>query len=120
VAAVVAVVLACGIGWIRQYGVPLTERDKGMRGFVVENHLEGLLAVEIDRGGGPVVYEVLGRNSVDIPLNRTCGTAVRLVASDARRREVARLDDPLCEERTWVIEADGATRVLPGRRPFPR
>ncbi|MFC5926505.1 hypothetical protein [Micromonospora vulcania] len=118
---VVAVVLcACAVGWVRRFGVPLTEGGGDIFGFVVENHLDRPLIVEVDRGRGPVTYDVLRTNSVPIPLNRVCGPPLRLVAREVAGPEVARLDDPLCAPRTWVIAADGSTELLPTRRwPYP-
>lgn len=116
----IAVVMsACAIGWVRRFGVPLTERDHSAETFVVENHLASRLTVE-ETGDVPVTYSVSATSSALIPLRSRCARSMRLVARDPAGREIANLDDPLCEPRTWVIEADGSTQLLRERRwPYP-
>ncbi|WP_433120292.1 hypothetical protein [Micromonospora sp. CA-246542] len=116
---VVVVVCACAVGWVRQFGVPLTERDHSAETFVVENRLASRLTVE-ETGGVPITYSVSATSSALVPLRSSCERLMRLVARDPAGREIASLDDPLCEPRTWVIEADGSTQLLRERRwPYP-
>ncbi|MET8085808.1 hypothetical protein [Micromonospora sp. NPDC005237] len=116
---IVVVICACAVGWVRQFGGPLTERDHSAESFVVENHLEFELTVE-ETGGVPITHSVFATSSALIPLRSSCERLMRLVARDPAGREIASLDDPLCEPRTWVIEADGWTQLLHERRwPYP-
>ncbi|MGC4757585.1 hypothetical protein [Micromonospora trifolii] len=116
---VVVVVGACAVGWVRQFGVPLMDRDYSAETFVVENHLESKLTVEVT-GGVPITHSVSATSSALIPLRSSCERFMRLVARDPAGREIASLDDALCEPRTWVIEADGSTQLLLQRRwPYP-
>lgn len=116
---VVVVVCACAVGWVRQFGVPLLRRDHSAESLVVENHLESALIVEVT-GGVQITHSVFATSSAMIPLRSRCERLMRLVARDTSGREIAVLDDPLCEPRTWVIGADGSTQLLPERRwPYP-
>ncbi|MEW1586881.1 hypothetical protein AB0283_15745 [Micromonospora vinacea] len=112
---VVVVVCACAVGWVRQFGVPLMDRDYSAETFVVENHRESKLTVEVT-GGVPITHSVSATSSALIPLRSSCERLMRLVARDPAGREIASLDDALCEPRTWVIEADGSTQLLRERR----
>ncbi|MEU1589707.1 hypothetical protein [Micromonospora sp. NPDC005710] len=116
---VVVVVCACAVGWVRQFGVPLMDRDYSAETLVVENHLKSRLTVEVT-GDLPITHSVSATNSALIPLRSSCGRLMRLVVRDPAGQEIASLDDPLCEPRTWVIAADGSTQLLRGRRwPYP-
>jgi hypothetical protein len=119
--AVAAVLLlaCCCAGWVWRNGVPLTEREERDNLLVVENHLDVALTVDVDRGQGPIGYDV-GRGSyTEIPMNRAC-ESVALVARDPTGGILGRFSGPLCGDHTWTINADGSAELLTGHRDFVR
>ncbi|GIF67035.1 hypothetical protein Ais01nite_50700 [Asanoa ishikariensis] len=109
-AAAVAVLAGCGL-WLWAVGPPFSKGESDPE-LEVRNERTAPLTIEVSTDADKRQFVVPAGGDLGIRVNDECGTGE--VTARVADRVVARLDDPFCTAKTWIIHANGTAELVGG------